>query len=119
MWIWHSESERFLRNLFGLRDLENVLPIEAVYEQISLKDPTVKVLHHSSFLSFLLLHCIDLIIVELQIKFCDLPKNWWRHKTLSKSVRSTYFQKTTSNDLGGHGGQRNLEPLRSTLKDEK
>ena len=64
-----------MRNLIGLRDLENVLPIESVYEQISLKNPNGRVLHHSSFLSFFLLHCVDLIIVELQIKFCDLPKN--------------------------------------------
>ena len=28
-----------MRNLIGIRDLENVLPIEAVYEQISLKNP--------------------------------------------------------------------------------
>ena len=36
-----------MRNLIGLRDLEYVLPIEAVYAQFSLKNPNV--LHHGSF----------------------------------------------------------------------
>ena len=94
MWIWHSESERFMRNLIGIRDLENVLPIESVYEQISLKNPNGWEYYITVvFLSFLLLHCVDLIIVELQIKFCDLPKKWWRQKTLSKVLDPYIFKK--------------------------
>ena len=93
-----------MRNLIGLRDLEYVLPIEAVYEQISLKNPNGWVYCITVvFLSFLLLHCLYLIIVELQIKFCDLPKKWWRQKFFQK----LYLQKTASNDHGGYGGQRN------------